>query len=108
MADLNEKDMESVSPEAEDAKAKESKAEKSAKDKKKKKPNFFKRIGRFFRDCFYEMKKVTWLSGKETFKSSLIVIVVTVVLSALIGILDTGLEAGIIGLRELGGILNLR
>ena len=108
MADLNEKDMESVSKEAESAKPKEIKAEKTAKDKKKKKPNLFKRIGRFFRDCFYEMKKVTWLSGKETFKSSLIVVVLTVVLSALIGLLDTGLEAGIMGLRELGGILNLR
>ena len=69
---------------------------------KAKKPGLFKRIGKFFRECASEMKKVTWLSRKETSKSSTVVIVVTVALCALIGVLDTLLEFGIIGLREAG------
>ena len=89
MAELNEKkDTVKVSPE---------KIEK----KKNKKPGLFKRIAKFFRECKSEMKKVTWLSRKETFKSSLIVVVVTVALCAAIGLIDTALEYGIVGLRDL-------
>ena len=89
MAELNEKkDAVKASPE---------KAEK----KKNKKPNIFKRMAKFFRECKSEMKKVTWLSGKETFKSSVIVVVVTVALCAAIGLIDTALEYGVVGLRDL-------
>ena len=91
MAELNEK------TQNETAKVAPEKHEK----KKNKKPNIFKRIAKFFRECKSEMKKVTWLSGKETFKSSVIVIVVTVALCAAIGLIDTGLEYGVVGLRDL-------
>ena len=77
----------------------------AAKPKAPKKPGFFKRIGKFFREAFSEMKKVTWLSSKETVKSSIIVVVVTVALCAVIGLLDTVLELGVIGLRDLSGAL---
>ena len=81
-------------------------AENTNKDKK---PNIFKRIGkrvgRYFRECTSEMKKVTWLSRKETVKSSLIVLIVTVALALLIGVLDTALEFGIIGLREISDFM---
>lgn len=80
-------------------------AENKNKPTKEKKPNIFKRIGRYFRECASEMKKVTWLSRKETVKSSIIVVVVTVALSVLIGVLDTVLELGIIGLRDLSEFL---
>ena len=99
MADLNEKTPKVQSTETPKAEAKAAKA-------KAKKPNFFvrmgKRISSFTRECISEMKKVTWLSRSETFKSSLVVLVVTVALAALIGILDTGLEFGVTGLRTLG------
>ena len=102
MADLNEKDLEIQ--EGADA----PKAEKSAKVKAKK-PNFlvrmFKRIGTFVRECVSEMKKVTWLSRAETSKSSLVVVVIAVALAAVIGILDTALELGISGLRDLGKLV---
>ena len=75
------------------------------KPKKEKKPGLFKRIGKYFRECVSEMKKVTWLSRKETVKSSIIVVVVTVALCAVIGLLDTVLELGVIGLRDLSGVL---
>ena len=73
----------------------------AAEKKKNKKPNVFKRIAKFFRECKSEMKKVTWLSGKETFKSSVVVIVVTVALCVAIGLIDTALEYGVVGLRDL-------
>ena len=99
MADLNEKDLEAQSSVAPKAEAKATKT-------KEKKPNIFarmfKRIGSFTRECISEMKKVTWLSKAETFKSSLVVLVIAVALAALIGILDTGLEFGVNGLRTLG------
>ena len=91
MAELNEK------TQKEAPKAAPEKSEK----KKNKKPNIFKRIAKFFREFKSEMKKVTWLSGKETFKSSVIVIVVTVILCIAIGLIDTGLEYGVVGLRDL-------
>ena len=85
MAELNEKEVKTAS-----------------KPKKPKKPNIFKRLFKYLRECRSEMKKVTWLSRKETMKSSLVVIVVTAALCAVIGILDTALEMGlIVGLREL-------
>ena len=80
-------------------------AEIKNKPAKEKKPNIFKRIGRYFRECASEMKKVTWLSKKETVKSSIIVLVVTIALSVLIGVLDTVLELGIIGLRDLSDFM---
>ena len=91
MAELNEK------TQKEPAKVAPEKNEK----KKNKKPNIFKRIAKFFRECKSEMKKVTWLSGKETFKSSVIVLVVTVALCVAIGLIDTALEYGVVGLRDL-------
>ncbi len=100
MADLNEKDLTA----AEAAAEKKNDAKKKA-TKKNKKPNLFQRLAKFFRECGSEMKKVTWLSGKETWKNSLIVIVVTVALCVLIGILDTALEFGVIGLRDLSALL---
>ena len=72
----------------------------ASKPKKQKKPGIFKRFFKYLRECRSEMKKVTWLSRKETMKSSLVVIVVTAALCAVIGILDTALEMGlIVGLR---------
>ena len=88
MAELNEKNQKPT--------------EKAVSEKKKnKKPNIFKRIGKFFRECKSEMKKVTWLSRKETVKSSVIVVLVTLALCVAIGLIDTALEYGVIGLRDL-------
>ena len=98
MAELNEKTQQDTTEKVV--------AEKNEK-KKNKKPNIFKRIGKFFRECRSEMKKVTWLSGKETVKSSAIVVAVTVALCIVIAAIDTGLEFGIISLRDLSIHLGL-
>ena len=81
---------------------------KAPEKKKEKKPGLFKKMGKFFRECKSELKKVTWLSRKETVKSSIIVIVVTVALCAVIGLLDTLLELGVMGLRDLSSLLGWR
>lgn len=47
------------------ASAKDAKKKNTA--KKDKKPGIFSRIGRKFKEMFSELKKVTWLSPKETF-----------------------------------------
>ena len=103
MADMNEK-LSDASSEATEEVAAPAKSKKAA--KKDKKPNFFVRafrgIKKFIRDCVSEMKKVVWLSRKETMKQSFIVIVVVAALSILIGVIDLGLGYGVQGLRALG------
>ena len=44
---------------------------------KAKKPNIFKRIGKFFTDVVSEMKKIVWPSKKQTLNNTLAVVVMT-------------------------------
>lgn len=57
------------------------------------KKNIFKRIGSaiggFFGGIFSELKKVTWPTKKELFKSTLSVLIVCVVIGAIIFGLDS-------------------
>lgn len=76
------------------------KAEKAA-PKKEKKPGLFKRIGKWFRDMINEIKKITWPTMNQTFKNTLIVIVMVLVVGAYIWILDAILSYGISFLRTL-------
>lgn len=69
---------------------------------KTKKLTIFGRIKRFFKDIKAELKKITWFSGEQTLKSTVIVCVMIVVFAVVIGLLDFGV-ASLIGL--LGGIL---
>lgn len=105
MADKNE----NISEEEVVEESSSAKAPKEKKTAKEKKPGFFARlfgkIGKFCRDSVSEMKKVVWLSGKETTRSSVVVVVVVVVLSIVIGLVDTGLAYGLTGLRNLGSFL---
>ncbi|MCQ2446447.1 MAG: preprotein translocase subunit SecE [Clostridia bacterium] len=76
------------------------KVEKAA-PKKEKKPNIFKRIGKWFRDIINEIKKITWPTMNQTLKNTLIVIVMVLVVGAYIWILDAILSYGISLLRTL-------
>ncbi|MDY3845982.1 MAG: preprotein translocase subunit SecE [Eubacteriales bacterium] len=80
------------------AKAKESK-------KKDKKPNFFVRLGRriakFCRESWSELKKVVWMSGKELRKSTLLVVVSVIILSAAIALIDYAFTVAIQGIAGL-------
>ena len=55
--------------------------------------NFFKRIGRFFKNMWHELKKVTWPSKKDLIRQSTVVVVFVLILTVLVGLIDTGLSA---------------
>ena len=60
------------------------------KEEKQKKPNIFQKIGRFWRETIGELRKVTWPTTKEAWELTKIVLLVTVVMSLLLGIMDYG------------------
>ena len=55
--------------------------------------NFFKGIGRSFKNMFHEMKKVTWPTKKELLNYSVVVFVFLIVMGVIIGVIDTGAGA---------------
>ncbi len=55
---------------------------------KAKKPNVFKRIGKFFTDLVSEMKKIVWPSRKQTLNNTLAVVVIVLVAALVIVLLD--------------------
>ena len=89
-----------VNTAAEEVKESSKPAEKKAKAKK---PNLFKRLGKFFKDTAGEMKKVVWTPKAEVFKNTKLVIATVVVVAVIIAVLDFGSSwiinsiAGLIG-----------
>ena len=63
------------------------------------KESFFKRtwakIKKFCKTIKSELKKVTWLSHKQTFQSTLLVLVVMIVFGVVLGVLDFGFSKGL-------------
>ena len=84
------------------------KSGKKAKDTAKKK-GFFAKLGsllkRFWRTMKSELKKVTWFSRKQTYASTLLVLVVMVVAAVVIGALDLGFSKGLEALAKSVNIL---
>ena len=64
---------------------------KKAKSKDKKKNGFFKKIGRWFKETFAELKKVSWPSFGKVVKQTGIVLVVVVIFLVVITGFDVGL-----------------
>ena len=60
-----------------------------------KKPNIFKRSGRFFRDCKNEIKKIVWPTPKSVFRNMGVVLVVIVLIGLFIFALDLLLVNGL-------------
>jgi preprotein translocase subunit SecE len=56
--------------------------------KGKKKNNIFQGISRFWRETVGELRKVTWPTPKEAWALTKIVLIVTVIMAAILGILD--------------------
>ena len=84
---------------------------KSSKDSKDKKRKQAKPVGiptkkpsrlRFFVDAFLELKKAHWPSRKETYRLSVLVFVVCLVVGAFLGVLDF-IFTKMMGLLLLGG-----
>lgn len=66
-----------------------------------KKPNVFKKMGKFFRECKSEIKKIVWPTKKTVFKNTLVVLVMII----LIGLFVFGLDTGLLNL--LGTFMNV-
>ena len=66
-------------------------ASKDAKPKAKKPSKvgaFFKKIGRFFKECKVELKKIVWSSPSSTLKNTILVTIVIVLFAAVLFGLD--------------------
>jgi preprotein translocase subunit SecE len=72
--------------------AEETKSAKPATEKKAKakKPNIFKKLGKFFKDTAGEMKKVVWTPKAEVSKNTKLVLATVVVVAVIIAVLDLG------------------
>ena len=55
--------------------------------------NFFKGIGKSFKNMYHELKKVTWPTRKELLNYSVVVFVFLIVMGVIIGLIDTGAGA---------------
>ena len=55
----------------------------------------FKKIGRYFKECIAEMKKVSWPGRGEVLQSAKIVIISTIVFAIILGLVDFVLLRGL-------------
>ena len=55
--------------------------------------NFFRGIGKSFKNMWHELKKVTWPTKKELINYSVVVFVFMVVMGIIIGVIDYGAGA---------------
>ena len=51
----------------------------------------FKKIGRFLRETWVELSKVTWPSRREVVSSTLVILVMCAIMAVIIGVFDFGL-----------------
>ena len=58
---------------------------------KAKKPSFFSRSAKYFRDVWGELKKVVWPSRKQVFNNTIVVLVTCVIFAIVTWGLDLGL-----------------
>ena len=81
--------------------------EKKTKEKKvkaaEKKPGFFARLSKWFRELRSDLKKVQWPSKKQTVNNTVVVIVCVVVAAIFLGIFDALATAIIDALLHLAG-----
>ena len=108
---LDETAEETKTEELEVTETKQTKAEKPKKDKaakakakeKEKKPGFFQRMGRFFRELKAELKKVSWPDRADTIKKTGIVVACVIVVGIIVWIFDGIASALIDALLSLFG-----
>lgn len=61
-------------------------------DNKVKKPNFFVRMGRKFKETFSELKRVTWPTFPKVVKATCVVLVVVVAFTVVATLINYGLQ----------------
>ena len=55
--------------------------------------DFFKGIGRSFKNMYHELKKVTWPTRKDVLKYSVVVFAFMILMGVIIGVFDLGAGA---------------
>lgn len=90
MSDMEKMDETSVdqAPEVSVPAERSEKKDKAPRKEKDKKPGFFARVSRWFREMKSELKKVSWPSGKDTMKNVGTVIVCVIIVGAFIWVFD--------------------
>ena len=91
MADIEKKDAQAIDEKKTDKKP----------AAKKDKPSFFEKVKKFWREYKSELKKVVWLSPKQTLNNTVLVIVAVAVVSVFIGLLDLAFSTGLVALGKL-------
>ena len=66
-----------------------------AEETKAKKPGFFARIGKWFRELKSECRKIVWPTRQQTVNSTLVVIACVVIIGIFIWIIDFLLGLGV-------------
>ena len=66
-----------------------------------KKPSIWSRLGKFFKDCKSEFKKLVWPTKQQLLKNSALVLVSIVVVGACLALVDFGLNKGVFALKDL-------
>ena len=66
-----------------------------------KKPSIWSRMGKFFRDCKSEFKKLVWPTKQQLLKNSALVLVSIVVVGISLALVDFGLNKGVFALKDL-------
>ncbi len=88
-----------------ESKAAEKVAKAAKGNKKSDKPNFFARAGKttkkFFKDFKGETKKIVWPDAKTVLKNTGIVLIVVAIVTLVVLAIDSGLSAGVKGLKNL-------
>ena len=66
-----------------------------------KKPSIFSRIGKFFKDCKSEFKKLVWPTANQLMKNSALVLVSITVFGSALALVNFGLSQGVHALKDL-------
>lgn len=66
------------------------------------KKNIFRKAGEFFKNLKAEMKKITWPTWDQTWKQTLVVVIISLLLSAFIRLFDVGAQLLINWMSKLG------
>ena len=104
MSDMENKDTAQAAastPESEQAQPAKTDKNKAAKKAKDKKPGFFERLKRWFREMRSELKKVSWPTAKATMKNVGIVVVCVIIVGLVIGVFDVLVKAVVDALLKL-------
>ncbi len=75
--------------------------DKTPKKPKSDKPSFFARAGAWLKTVWAERKKITWASWESVKTNSFVVIVITIITAAALGLLDFLFSHAIIGLSRI-------